>query len=68
MVKDENGKVYDQAFFIEWISHFCQKCQTLGHMHDEGQLTEQGGHWNNRRKQTAVRPIIVEKPRASEGA
>lgn len=49
MVEDENGKVYDQAFFIEWIPHFCQKCQTLGHICGEGRLTQQGGQGNNRR-------------------
>ena len=30
MVEDEDGKVYEQDFFIEWISFFCQKCQSSG--------------------------------------
>ena len=34
MVAEAEGKVYDQAFFVEWIPHFCQKCQVLGHKSD----------------------------------
>lgn len=30
-VEDEDGNVYDQAFFIEWIPAYCQKCHEVGH-------------------------------------
>ena len=35
LVEDEEGHVHDQDFFIEWVPHFCQKYQFLGHMCDE---------------------------------
>ena len=32
LVEDEQGHVHDLAFFIEWVPHFCQKCQVLEHI------------------------------------
>ena len=32
LVENEEGQVHNQTFFIEWVPHFCQKCQVIGRM------------------------------------
>ncbi|CAO2832496.1 unnamed protein product [Amaranthus hypochondriacus] len=32
LVEDEDGRVFSQAYYAEWVPHFCSKCQVVGHI------------------------------------
>lgn len=43
-MEDEEGHVHHQAFFIEWVPHFCQRCQALRHICDESSKVPKNIH------------------------
>ena len=32
LVEDEDGSVFKQAYYAEWVPHLCPKCQLVGHI------------------------------------
>ena len=32
LVEDEDGRVFTQAYYAEWVPNFCSKCQLVGHL------------------------------------
>lgn len=58
-MEDEEGHVHDQHFFIEWVTHFCQKCQMLGHVCDDGPKDAKSRVEGKSKQQTVIRQQVV---------
>ena len=57
-VEDEDGKVYNQAYYAEWVSYFCQKCQVVGYICDENRTRTKKSKNVVEQQQTTKQPVV----------